>query len=107
MSNFHGIEDLAYEAVQSFLNLLPGMILAIEVKISSREFDGLQISAHALKGAVSNFYAEPSRQIAWKLEQIACQQEEGPLEEILVQLKSELFCLERDLKILLMERSAA
>lgn len=70
LTQFHGMEDLALHAISSFLENLPDLLLSIEESIRSNDLKKLELSAHTLKGVLSNFYAEPSQILAWKLEQI-------------------------------------
>ena len=90
LENFRGIEDLACEAIQSFLGTLPSLIRAIELAIQTKNAKQLEFSAHSLKGSLSNFYAEPAKLLAGKLEQLG----RGPYldgaEEIFSDLQTEI-----------------
>lgn len=70
LEQFQGMEDLAQHAVDSFLEHIPKLMKSIEDSIQNKSPQQLELAAHTLKGAVSNFYAEPSRILAWKLEQL-------------------------------------
>lgn len=68
LANFSGMEDLAMETIRSFISTLPALIAAIDQAIQSGKARDLELSAHTLKGAASNFYAEGSKRLAWQLE---------------------------------------
>lgn len=70
-SNFYGMEDVAKDTILNFLDILPKIISQIEDAIKLKNPKSLEIAAYTLKGAVSNFYAEPSKLLAWRLEQIS------------------------------------
>lgn len=70
LMQFQGMEDLALHAVSSFLDNLPDLLSSIEKSLKTKNPKELELSAHTLKGVLSNFYAEPSQLLAWKLEQI-------------------------------------
>lgn len=70
LTQFQGMEDLALHAVTSFLDNLPDLLASIEDSIQSKDSKKLELSAHTLKGVLSNFYAETCQLLAWKLEQI-------------------------------------
>ena len=96
---FQGMEDLAQDAVGSFLQSLPQMIGAVEKAILDKNSMQLEIAAHSLKGAVSNFFAEPSQLRAWQLEQMGHTKIFDKAEIIFSELRAELdqlvFCLSK------------
>ena len=47
------------------------MIDDIESAIQTKNSEKLEMAAHRLKGALASLYANPARQLAWKLEQAA------------------------------------
>lgn len=107
MANFQGMEDLAHETIKSFLPTLPSLISDVEEAIDSKNALKLELAAHTLKGAVSNFYAEPSKILAWKLEQIGHAQTTLDANKIFFELKNELEGLRGALESLLNEWKAA
>ncbi len=90
MSNYQEIEDLAFEAIQVFLSTLPTLTSAIEESIHAKNFKAIELSAHTLKGAVSNFYAEQSRILAWKIEQMGHEKKIDGIQNIFDDLMLEL-----------------
>lgn len=72
LKNFQGMEDLAYDMVVIFLGSVDSMVAEVENAIKSNNAGQIEISAHSLKGSVSNFYAQECVQIAFKIEQMAC-----------------------------------
>ncbi|RPJ77988.1 MAG: Hpt domain-containing protein [Alphaproteobacteria bacterium] len=88
-ANFHGIEDMIPEIIECFLLAIPKLTLALESAVKSKNFEAIQISAHTMKGAVSNFYAEPSKKLALQLEKIGREKVIADADELF-----RLLCLE-------------
>ena len=65
-----GDADLLKELIQIFLEDAPGQMAGIRTAISRGDADGLRRTAHTLKGAVSNFAAESTREAAFALEEM-------------------------------------
>lgn len=107
MANFRGMEDLARETVSSFLSTLPVLISAVESAIQSKNASDLELAAHTLKGAISNFYAEPSRVLAWKLEVQGKERKLDGAEATLLELKAKLGALSIELQKVIDPKAAA
>lgn len=105
-TNFQGMDDLACETIISFIATLPKLISNIEVAILTKNVADLELSAHALKGALSNFHAEPSQLLAWQLEQMGHGRVTETAETVLQVLKSELARLSVDLQTFANQRQA-
>lgn len=103
IDNFQGMEDLAHDTIKIFLSTLPSLISEIEDAINSQNASKLNLTAHTLKGAVSNFYAEPSKLLAFKLEQLGHAQVMTDTEKIFFEMKTELERLRFSLESLLNE----
>ncbi len=73
------------------------MLLEIENAISKGSPADLEMAAHNIKGAVSHFYAEPSKLLAWQLEQIGKGTNLEGSERIFLDLKDELSRLQKAL----------
>jgi len=101
LENFAGMTDLISKMMVSFLDILPSHLKQIDKAIIEKNSSSLAISAHALKGAVSNLYAEPSRLLAWKLEQIGHGVVQQDAMEVFQLLKVELAELTLDLQLYL------
>jgi len=99
------MEDLAFEAINDFLISLPQIITEISSAINSKNALALEISAHSLKGSLSNFYAESSMIIAWKLEQMGHCNDMNAADLILNDLNLELQKFELELRSLLNDRN--
>lgn len=97
LRNFNGMEDLALDTVLSFVKSLPPMLMQIENAISMGRPADLEMAAHNIKGAVSNFYAEPSKLLAWQLEQIGQGPNVDGSARIFLDLKDELSRLQKAL----------
>lgn len=90
LTQFQGMEDLAQHAVDSFLESRPALTQAIEAAIGRKNPEELEIAAHTLKGVVSNFFAEPSRLLAWRLEQLGHGKRLDDAESLFKELEIEL-----------------
>ena len=90
MDNFHGMEEVAWEIIANFIVSLPSLKKRIEMAIISKDSSELEIAAHTLKGVVSNFYAEPARVLACKLEEMGHSKMTENNEEIFRVLNIEL-----------------
>lgn len=107
MTNFQGMEDVAEDAIRSFIAAAPRLLKAVESAVQSKDNSNLILTAHTLKGAVSNFYAEPSRQLAAELEKMAETKSAGKAELVLSDLKTEIARLCQALEAFLKARGAA
>lgn len=68
MSEFAGDEEILAELRDTFVGELPKMMTAIESAISAGDAKALEIAAHTLKGAASNFQAPLIKEAAFVLE---------------------------------------
>jgi HPt (histidine-containing phosphotransfer) domain-containing protein len=66
-----GDEELLRDMIASFLEEMPGQLTAIQVAQEQGDLPALANAAHAIKGAVSYFYAAGVRDYAVHLEQTA------------------------------------
>jgi CheY-like chemotaxis protein len=66
---FTGMESFALNLIREFLGSMSSMVSQIDEAVLSGDLKQLRMSAHALKGAVSNFAAPPSEELASQLEQ--------------------------------------
>lgn len=70
LANFEGMEELIAQVIESFEESYPSLLARVKNAIDSNNMGELQISAHTLKGVVSNFYAENCRSLAFELEKM-------------------------------------
>lgn len=96
--NFSGMFDLAHQTFNEYLKVLPSFLLEIEDALRRADSRSLELSAHKLKGTVSNFFADSSVSLAWKLEQMARGKIDQSTWACFNELKAELAYLETDLK---------
>lgn len=82
--------ELLGEMAGLLLADLPGMLVATEQAAAAGDAGGLQHAAHTLKGAVSNFYAEPARSAALRLEQMGRSEDLSEVEPALQALRREI-----------------
>ena len=80
-----------------FLADCPGMLLSIRQAIASRDAQGLQQTAHALKGSIANFAARAPFEAALKLETMGRRGELTGAEDAYLSLEKEVARLERAL----------
>jgi HPt (histidine-containing phosphotransfer) domain-containing protein len=60
--------ELLDKIVARFMDTCPKHLQNIEDAIAKQDAKALEFSAHALKGAISNFFANPAREAAFRLE---------------------------------------
>ena len=70
LKRMDGDEELLYELIDLFLTNYPGMFSEIQKAVASNDSQAVMASAHALKGAVSNFLASEAQDAAFQLEKI-------------------------------------
>jgi hypothetical protein len=70
LKNYEGLEGIRSEVIVLLFSQLPKMMKNIQNAIQGENSKDLTITAHSLRGTVSNFFAEPSKDIAWNLEQL-------------------------------------
>jgi PAS domain S-box-containing protein len=63
-----GDMELLRTIVERFLDKSPTMLAKIQEAIASSDSKALEFNAHSLKGTVGNFFAEPAREAATRLE---------------------------------------
>lgn len=97
-ANFHGIEDMIPEIIECFLLAIPKLTFALEAAIKAKDCEAIAISAHTMKGAVSNFYAEPSKNLALQLEKMGHDKVHAGTEELFRLLCIELLELTKALQ---------
>lgn len=100
IERFAGLEDLAREAIDSFLQTLPDLLRDLEVAIDANDGKKIELAAHTIKGSVLNFCSETCRVHAFALEKMGRennQSKESHL-KVFAQLKEELIQLERELE---------
>lgn len=67
---FEDEKDILGDLIVDFFEELPAMIGPIKKSIEDTDAPGLQISAHTLKGSVSNFFASECVEHAYFLEKM-------------------------------------
>ncbi|MEY5027392.1 MAG: hypothetical protein RLZZ244_2920 [Verrucomicrobiota bacterium] len=71
LSEMEGMEDVLLDTINAFQETLPPLLDRIQEALSTQSLKELEIAAHTLKGMVSNFRAEPARNLALQLEVLA------------------------------------
>ncbi len=67
-ARFRDHQDVAENLINQFISMVPDMMNKIKQAIEVQSFSELEISAHTLKGVVSNFYCESALRLSNKLE---------------------------------------
>ena len=81
---------------------MPELKDSLSQAVSLEEFENITISAHSLKGALSNFYVEELTESARKIEMSALKQESiDQIKKDVSVLMNELAQLEQDLSLYL------
>lgn len=70
LERFAGLEDLAQEAIESFLQMLPVLLSDLENAVKQQDARKLEHAAHTIKGSVINFSSESCRDLAFTLEKM-------------------------------------
>ncbi len=70
-----GDKQLLEEITDLFFEDAPGLLAQIATAVAENDCEGLMSSAHALKGAVSNFAAGRARDLAFELEEMGRDQQ--------------------------------
>ena len=89
-SRFAGLEDVALNMIENFKRLAPEMVNAVEKSAKENDFHSLEIAAHTLKGAISNFHCENAIIVAEKLEKACKLQSLTEIPDLIKQLKLEV-----------------
>lgn len=105
--HFQGIESVLLQVGWQFVESLPEFEKSIDVSFHLQDRANLERSAHTLKGAVSNFYAEKCRSMLFQLEKGAKNLSWPELQTLWDQVKTELQNFIRVFKVFLESRAAA
>lgn len=65
---FSGDEEILLDMISIFHHKLPELLAALRESIEYKDADKLRLNAHTIKGVLSNFFAEPVRELAYELE---------------------------------------
>jgi HPt (histidine-containing phosphotransfer) domain-containing protein len=98
IDNFSDDKEILLELIEKFIDKSGEYFLNIENAFKENNLKVLKISAHSLKGVISNFYADEIFQICYEIER---KSESGNLENLsekIILLKNKLFDLIEELK---------
>jgi two-component system, sensor histidine kinase and response regulator len=84
-----GDPDFAHELAMTFISSGEQVIEEIRTAFGALDRTALSRGAHKLKGASANIYAEPLRDLAWRLETQAAQLDQPSLAELIADLEQE------------------
>ncbi|MHB8203235.1 MAG: Hpt domain-containing protein [Desulfomonilaceae bacterium] len=82
--------ELLIELIELFLELGPGMFKDIQESVEQESPDGLQRSAHSLKGSVGNFAAEDTFEASLLLETMGRNKNLAGAQDALIVLQNAL-----------------
>lgn len=82
--------ELLIELIELFLELGPGMFREVKESVEQGSPDGLQKSAHTLKGSVGNFAADDAFEVSLQLETMGRNNDMANAKEVLVLLQNKL-----------------
>jgi HPt (histidine-containing phosphotransfer) domain-containing protein len=85
-----GDEVLLEELIALFISEYPKQRLAMRDAVKARDLPRLERTAHALRGALSNFYAEDAGQAARHLEHVATMGEADAAKRALKELEHQV-----------------
>jgi len=86
--HFDGDEDILLEVIEIFLEQKDIEVKKLIQGIKSKNSSEITISAHTLKGVVSNFYAEDLRKFFYEIEQKGKAQNIDNLEGEIIKIES-------------------
>lgn len=88
IENFTGDEDILLELISQVFASFDKLMESISNAIEKKDGQALKINAHTIKGFASSFYAEPFREMAFKLEQMGAKNNFENTRDLYNQLKS-------------------
>jgi signal transduction histidine kinase/DNA-binding response OmpR family regulator/HPt (histidine-containing phosphotransfer) domain-containing protein len=85
-----GNRELLRSIVTRFLDSSPKLLAKVQEAIAQRDGPALEFAAHALKGAVGNFFARSAKEAALRLETLGREQDLGAAPEAYLVLEKEI-----------------
>ena len=98
-----GDQEFVVELVQELLRSLPNMITALKTALNQSDGATAEREAHSIKGSAATFGAESLREIAFRMEQLASQEELGAVSDLLGALVEQWIRVEQELQRMLSE----
>ncbi len=98
LKKFDGEKDFLAELVEIFVNDVPDQLSKIKEDVDNRNGNGLEKSAHKLKGAIANFGQKAAYEAALQLEVIGRENRLDEIEEACDTLTKEVENLVNALK---------
>ena len=90
LTHMDGDQELLHNLVQVFIEESAGQLAAIEQGIQEADAGAVEKAAHALKGAVGNFSAQRSHDLAYHLEILGRERRLDDLPQAFAELEQEL-----------------
>jgi HPt (histidine-containing phosphotransfer) domain-containing protein len=100
LSRVGGDPELLSEIAQLFLGEYPSQLAALSAAIHSGNASAVERAAHALKGSITTFGAQPAVQAALQIEQAGRASDLSRVSELLSDLESRLQILHAELATL-------
>ncbi|BBH54653.1 GAF domain-containing hybrid sensor histidine kinase/response regulator [Fluviispira sanaruensis] len=101
LGNYLGMEDFSTTVIMDFLIAIPKLVSAVETSLQNKDPYALEIAAHTLVGALSNFFAESAISLAKKLEKMGHDKSIDNSMEIFQELSSKISILKYELRELI------
>ena len=83
-----GEDDLIAELATLFLDEVPGSVAALAAAIARRDFDGVVMLAHKLKGACLNLGAEGLGRLCAELETAALARDDSSFDDLMARVEA-------------------
>ena len=93
LANLGDDEDLLSQLIEMYSEDEPRMLANVDAAVAAGDAEALHSSAHALKGAVSNFCAERAQAKAQQLERLGREKRLAEAPTVLTELHQELITL--------------
>ena len=101
LNNFKYFDkEIVSEIIELFAEEYPTRFSTLHQNISESDFDSLQFNAHSLKGVISNFLANDTKELARQLEEKGKKSDPENLSVLYEELKSSTENLLKELEIL-------
>lgn len=93
-------KEIVCEIIELFNEEYPSRFSSLQQNINDGDFESLQFNAHSLKGVISNFLANDTKELARQLEEKGKKNDSENVSELFEKLKSSTEKLLKDLEIL-------
>jgi HPt (histidine-containing phosphotransfer) domain-containing protein len=71
LDNYQDVEEIIPDLIENFLSTSPSVLSKLKKSIDEKNYKEVELYAHTMKGAISNFYSENGRLLFEKIEKNA------------------------------------